>query len=406
MELIVFHQLVVNGMGHLSTWSHMDSIWYDPDFNKVHSHVTNPVPDVLDFQSENSYVAIKDLCLAETTPKFCVGATAFGLEFLFIPLFYKDDYQGMVRIGPYITSPITDVEFSRLMDSSQISLKDQIAFRHYYETLDLIANQVDLGLGHIAMNLFGYTLPRVEYTAFQETHDKVQPIVDPVTADDTLDRVMLMYDMEHRLMQAIATSNRALLDEFINTNLMAIADRHPENPLRSAKNLAIVVNTILRHAAESGGLHPFYIDNISRKYAILIEKARTRTEVSQLQFDMYEGYFNEVKNHVYQVNSPFIKQVIDYIQLNLDTPLTAGDIAEHFHVKPSNLANQFKHETGYTITEFMNKLRIEAACHYLKNTDLKISEVSEKIGYQDANYFTRTFKKIMDMSPSHYRNNQ
>ncbi len=166
-----------------------------------------------------------------------------------------------------------------------------------------------------------------------------------------------------------------------------MAKRLPENPLRNTKNGVIIVNTMLRIAAEQGGLHPAYLHQISSKYARLIEQAMTRTAVLQIQDEMLRAYIEMVRKYAFPNVSPFIRKVLDNIMLNLNQPLSLAELAEKFSVQPSNLANQFKKEMGQTITDFINIRRINESQYYLKNTDMSVGDISQYMGISDANYF-------------------
>jgi len=402
MELIQYQQLIIQGMFHLNEISPIDCIWLSPEYQLVHGFISHPIPRYLSFDSPSELNSINELCFSKQQPRFCLVATSMTLEFLFIPLVYNTIFQGFVRIGPYLTNPLTEQNFSNLMHTSNIPLKEHLSLRSYYDSLPLISNETDIHLGHIGMNVFGHTIVLTTFCHYSEkTQTRPLPSKSRLHEED-IHEIELRYAYEHKLRQAIATSDHLLLDEVTAyfSRGSFVPDRFPDNPLRSAKNLAIVLNTILRHAAEEGGLHPYFLDQISKKYALLIEQSTTRTGIHQLQDEMYEAYFQEVKHNAYKTTSPFINRIIAYIILHLEEDLSLTSLANKFHVKPSNLANQFKKETEITVSEFVNTRRIELACHYLKNSHLSIHAIGLLVGFQDANYFTRVFKKIKGVSPS------
>lgn len=76
------------------------------------------------------------------------------------------------------------------------------------------------------------------------------------------------------------------------------------------------------------------------------------------------------------------------------------------NMNASYLSNLFKRETGLTITYFINQQKIRQAADYLKESQLSIAEISERVGIQDVNIFTRIFKKHMGTTPSEFRKNK
>jgi two-component system response regulator YesN len=63
----------------------------------------------------------------------------------------------------------------------------------------------------------------------------------------------------------------------------------------------------------------------------------------------------------------------------------------------------FKKETGKTMTEYLNEIRIEKACNLLTNPEYKIYQVGEMVGIPNSYYFSRIFKKSIGCTPSEYR---
>ena len=69
----------------------------------------------------------------------------------------------------------------------------------------------------------------------------------------------------------------------------------------------------------------------------------------------------------------------------------------------SYLSTLFKRETGMTLTDYVNRKRIEHAIYLLKTTTLPISVVGQRCGIQDDNYFTKIFKKYTTVTPKQFR---
>lgn len=70
----------------------------------------------------------------------------------------------------------------------------------------------------------------------------------------------------------------------------------------------------------------------------------------------------------------------------------------------TSLYNKLKQITGMGINEYINQRKIEKAENLLLNTDLSISEISDRLGFTYQRYFSTIFKKIKGISPSQFRN--
>ena len=56
-------------------------------------------------------------------------------------------------------------------------------------------------------------------------------------------------------------------------------------------------------------------------------------------------------------------------------------------------------KTGLNLTQFVHKLRVDKACELLKTTDLPISDIMNRVGYKDSNFFYQMFKRTMNVTP-------
>jgi len=113
------------------------------------------------------------------------------------------------------------------------------------------------------------------------------------------------------------------------------------------------------------------------------------------------NYSETIQFYDYQMSTDF-SLVLQYIQHNYLT-LTLTSLAELFHYSKSHLCSKIKQNTGYTFTELITSLRMSEAVNYLVNTELKISEIAEQVGYNSADHFSRIFRSIYNVSPREYR---
>ncbi|HYX51573.1 MAG TPA: helix-turn-helix transcriptional regulator, partial [Ktedonobacteraceae bacterium] len=70
---------------------------------------------------------------------------------------------------------------------------------------------------------------------------------------------------------------------------------------------------------------------------------------------------------------------------------------------PSYLSRVFKKEMGITLTDYINKLRIEEAKYMLDHRNISVSEAALSVGFNDPNYFSKVFTKLEHMAPHDYR---
>lgn len=85
--------------------------------------------------------------------------------------------------------------------------------------------------------------------------------------------------------------------------------------------------------------------------------------------------------------------------------LTLQRVADVVGISPGYLSTIFSQHLGTGFIDYLNRVRIEHACAYLKQNYFKTYEIAYKVGFQDEKYFTRVFKKIKGVTPSEYKRN-
>ncbi|MBQ8415931.1 MAG: AraC family transcriptional regulator [Clostridia bacterium] len=98
-----------------------------------------------------------------------------------------------------------------------------------------------------------------------------------------------------------------------------------------------------------------------------------------------------------------INLAISYINENYGTHLSTKDLAEMVHLSEGYFCQLFREVTGRSAIDYLNRLRIDKAEQILEQTDVTVSEAAYCCGFEDANYFSRMFKKIKGVSPNGVR---
>ncbi len=93
-----------------------------------------------------------------------------------------------------------------------------------------------------------------------------------------------------------------------------------------------------------------------------------------------------------------------YMESHYSEPLSLNDIADYVELNPSYFSNLFKTETGTNFSEYLLNIRMNKAKELLRDPKIKIYEIGNLVGYDDAVSFGRAFKKKWGISPKEYRN--
>lgn len=83
--------------------------------------------------------------------------------------------------------------------------------------------------------------------------------------------------------------------------------------------------------------------------------------------------------------------------------LNLNSLASFFNYSESHLSSIIKKNTDLSFIKLITSLKLSDAVDYLKNSDISIEKISELIGYNSSDHFSRTFKKYYGCSPQQYR---
>ncbi len=129
------------------------------------------------------------------------------------------------------------------------------------------------------------------------------------------------------------------------------------------------------------------------------------TQIPAMTDGLY-SLFPDRQPHVlqnYVLRDPRIQQAHEYIRLRINEPLTPAHIAGHLHLTAGQLNWLFKTNTGLSVMNYVNKMRMESAQLLLSGSDLSVQEIAELVGYRDQSYFTRRFRSSTGQQPLRYR---
>lgn len=98
-----------------------------------------------------------------------------------------------------------------------------------------------------------------------------------------------------------------------------------------------------------------------------------------------------------------IRLAIQYMQQNFERNIVINELAGRYGMSPNYFSTMFKKETNQSAIAYLTNLRVQKAAWYLENTEESAVDISQRVGYEDSQYFFRVFKKTMGMTPLMYR---
>ncbi len=339
----------------------------------------------------------------------CVYTNELGLSY--VAALWNGE-ESLFAVGPFLTHM---PELSKLAGAAHIEQNKQIVLEAFFRGLKLMGNSKIRSIAGVVHRIgeipqISVQFMDVRQTSSGTTGQKRSLLQEALYQPDPehADLIDLRYKMEKQMMHAIQKGDMAKLKEsFLKSrNLFDFSERYPGRPLRAVKNGLIVLNTIMRISAERGKVPPFYLHHLSEKFAIEIERLESLDMHEKLVERMCLEYCGMVKQYTLAGYSALVQKAAGYLEVHLGQPFELEALARYCSVHPAHLSRQFKKETGRTLTDFMNGLRIREAKLLLRLDRTPIEEIASKLGFEDPAYFARVFKKQEGMTPSQYRNSE
>lgn len=329
-----------------------------------------------------------------------------GLCYSYLRLDDEEEGKNILLIGPYILSDRSPSQSPDVYNKLDLPQKYRKHLENYYFSIPVLQDNSPL---FIMLDTFCEIIWQTSnYSISDVISDNLVP-VSPINNEDQHDIMMSMRNMERRyaveneLMEAVTHGKlhrlKAILAQFPDD---AFEKRHSD-PIRNMKNYGVIVNTLLRKAAEQGGVHPMYLDKVSSSFAVKIEQMTSPSGIKELIGEMFTSYCRLVKKHSIKQYSPIVQKVIVTIDADLSADLSLSSLAESQNVSAGYLCTLFRKETGKTLIEYIREKRINHACHLLATTHLQIQTVALNCGIVDVQYFSKTFKKIVGKTPKEFR---
>ncbi len=100
---------------------------------------------------------------------------------------------------------------------------------------------------------------------------------------------------------------------------------------------------------------------------------------------------------------PMVIKAKQYINAHLEEKIALDEVAAYCSVSPYYFCKLFKSSTGMTLTEYVNRRRVEWAKRKLLNPQIRVTEVAYDVGYQSLSQFNRSFLRYVGESPTHFR---
>lgn len=162
---------------------------------------------------------------------------------------------------------------------------------------------------------------------------------------------------------------------------------------------AIFIREIIKKGPSKQYLHPLY-----NKYYNAILSCVDLENLQKLELRMAEDYYDILVNFVEVTDNFIINKIVSYLYTHIEDHLSLEEIALDLNISTGYLSSCFKKNMGISVMNYYKKIKVDRAKTLLLSSNRSILEISTLLGFCDQCHFSKTFKSIVGISPTKYKN--
>jgi len=319
-------------------------------------------------------------------------------------------YCGLVRVsnteqcilvGPVLISDCSRLQAQKMLVRLNLSKErtfDFISWLHKIPLYDIHRFQSQLKLLEYLIN--GNEDTDVVNVPFQE--------IDTPTIFQTVPEYIdhINNSLEKEITSFIEHGQVKQLDALINNMGFSGSGipKYSSSDIRDFKNIVIFSTAVASRSAMKGGLDFDTASAMASSYLTKVETLDNTTDIFLILKQMFLDYAKAVsKLNALPTDSILVTRICKEINSHIFEKVTPTLIAKNLKMNAPYLCTHFKKETGKTITEYINEVKIKESTRLLSTTDLSILNISEHLGFATSTYYHTVFKKITGLTPNEYR---
>jgi len=335
------------------------------------------------------------------------------LQYFFVNALDENQLAGTLVVGPYINEKPQAGEWNEIISS--LPINNRRHFLQLYEEIPLLSSVRTLALSRMIYYVIHRQLVDSSTSLLADGMPMPEPAVEKKEPDAELSRRrrsgMLHTNLSHErvMLNYVRNGERERIRTFVTESIIAedefgvLAKR---SRIRSEKNLMITGIALICRAAIEGGLHEEDAFTLSDFYIQLLEEKDTLQAINALMTEVLFDFVDRVSEVRRGHYSPAIQDSLHEITNHLYGDITLERLAECTNLSPNYLSSLFKKEVGRTISEYVQRERIEEAKRLLTLTDYPIADIAAWLNFNDQSYFNKVFKKWNGIAPMAYRKSE
>lgn len=367
-EFLTFEQIQTTISDFLINHGYKITLKEALEILRVKKAVTTTAPKILDFSSWdiNDIISFKKI----------INEYGIDVSFLFKKIFNDKKFSDLENMHKK-----NDVFFLQVFNDCPVAMKSH----NFYEVFFVLSGSCSIYVGDekftINENEFFFIAPYVKNCPENEGDSILLSfLIRPSTFEKTFFNLLIQNN---------------LLSEFFSKTLQFGKSRMNylhfgiDNPAEIKTLLKLLLTEIHRPSAYSNEI---CINLMSIIFSVILRDYEKRINILEIE----KSSISENAN---------FNLILKYIEQNYST-VSLKKLSEIFNYEKAYLGKLIKKNTGFNFSELITNIRLRNACLLLKNKNFAVSDVSEIVGFNSPDYFSKTFKKTYGCTPRKYAEKQ
>ena len=234
--------------------------------------------------------------------------------------------------------------------------------------------------------------------------DELPPLDTPPPPPHPDQEIHNTMELEEKMLSCVEHGRTEDILAMFSAPAAGRAGSMASDALRQQKNLIICTATLVTRAAIRGGLNREQAFALSDMYIQKAELMSDFLSLTRLNAQMVLDFTKRVEAEKSGIHhSKLVRQARDYILSHIGESITTETLSKKIGMNRTYLCKLFVEETGLTINQYVNQVKMEEARRIMDITQKSITEIAEYLGFSSQSYFQRVFKNHFGITPGKYQ---
>ena len=210
------------------------------------------------------------------------------------------------------------------------------------------------------------------------------------------------FELERSLLESLAQGDKPGTLQKLQEYLAALFAAGGGNPAwmnQKALELIVLLSRTLTEKGADEQQTLFWLQRCQKE----VSQRKNFHDLSAWLYETLSDLLDRNAGYADARHANIIHRCIQYIGTGYAEHLTLESAARALFLSPDYLSRIFSKETGTSFNRYLNNVRITKAKELIRSGNLRLTDISQMVGYDDQSYFTKVFRRITGMSPNEYR---